>query len=338
MKYLVMALLTLVSISMFAEIRTVDNNNPSAGQYTTISAAISAASNDDIIYVYPSNIAYEGFNVNKRLKIYGVGWQSTTVNIRRTMLSSQVQFQAGSEYSELHGFANGFSVWMNGVVGNIQLKNCSIAYVHYQNSNASANASNYSIINCYFNGAGNGYDWVGYQNAITGVLISNCVFMGSARLMGAATSNITVLNSYINTSNSLFGSHGSNPNFRNNYVATAGYTGTSTFPSDAVIAYNMSSTALFPTGTTNQNNKPLSSVFDAMYHPIPGSPAIDSGDPASDYNDLDGSRNDIGVFGGPYPYDDNGYTTLPTITDISGTLYTSPSQGLQIQVEASSRH
>ena len=338
MKYMICVLLTLLSFSLFAVIRTVDNNNPSAGQYTTIQAAIDAASNDDIIYVYPSNTAYAGFNVNKRLKIYGVGWQGTTVNIRRTMLSSQVQFQAGSEYSELHGFANGFQVNMSGVVGNIQLKNCSISFVNFQYSATSANASNYSIINCYFNGTGNGFEWVGFQNAITGVLISNCVFTGSARLMGTATSNITVLNSYINTSNSLFGIHGSNPNFRNNYIVSPGYTGTSTFPSDAVIAYNMSSTALFPTGTTNQNNIPLSSVFNSLFHPLPGSPAINAGDPASDFNDLDGSRNDIGVFGGPYPYDDNGYTTLPTITDISGTLYTSPSQGLQIHVEASPHH
>lgn len=341
MKYMICVLLTLLSFSLLAVVRTVDNNNPSAGQYTTIQAAIDASNNDDIIYVYPSNTAYAGFTVNRRLKIYGVGWQATTVNIRRTMLSSTVQFQAGSEHSELHGFANGFSVWMNGVVGNIQITNCSLSYLHFENSSISANATNYTIMDCYFNGAGYSGDWIRHQNAQTGLLISNCVFVGSARLMWYATSNVTVLNSYISTTTPTFFTHGSNPNIRNNYIIAPAYAsngGLNTFPSDAVIAYNMSSTALFPTGTTNQNNIPLSSVFDSLFHPIPGSPAINAGDPAADYNDLDGSRNDIGVFGGPFPYDDNGFTTLPTITDISGTLYTSPSQGLQIHVEASSRH
>lgn len=341
MKYMICVLLTLLSFSLFAVIRTVDNNNPSAGQYTTIQAAVTAASNDDIIYVYPSNIAYAGFSVSKRLKIYGAGWAPNTngsSNIRTTLLSSNAVFNAGSEYSLISGF-NSPRVNMQGVVGNVTVEDCCLTDFYIEgNQPVSINSSGYILKGCRFAGAGNYGAWIINQNQQTGITLVNCLFVGSANLMGTASSNVTVLNCSINTTSALFTQHNSNPNFRNNYITTAGYTGTSTFPSDAVIAYNMSSTALFPTGTTNQNNIPLSSVFDSLFHPLPGSPAIDAGDPASDYNDLDGSRNDIGVFGGPYPYDDNGYTTLPTITDISGTLYTSPSQGLQIHVEASSRH
>ena len=36
------------------------------------------------------------------------------------------------------------------------------------------------------------------------------------------------------------------------------------------------------------------------YHLAPGSPGIDSGDPDEMYNDKDGTRNDMGAFGGPY--------------------------------------
>ena len=32
-----------------------------------------------------------------------------------------------------------------------------------------------------------------------------------------------------------------------------------------------------------------------------GSPAIDAGDPSSTWNDVDGSRNDMGIYGGPAP-------------------------------------
>ncbi len=341
MKYMICVLLTLVSFSLLAVIRTVDNNNPSAGQYTTISAAISAASNDDIIYVYPSNTAYAGFNVNKRLKIYGVGWQGTTANIRKSMINGTVVFESGSEYSELYGFDNGFGIWMNGVSGNILIANCLLSSVSFNPSYSwiSANSSNYTFMSCMFNGGGSRGRWFDYQYTPTGILISNCVFIGSAWLMDGTSSNITVINTIIISTNTLFANLGSNPSLRSNYISATGFTsGTSTSPSDPVIAYNISSTALFPSGTTNYNNIPLSGVFDSQYRPIPGSPAIDAGDPAVEYNDLDGSRNDIGAFGGPCPFDDNGFTTLPTITDISGTLYTSPSQGLQIHVEASSRH
>jgi len=339
MKYMICVLLTLASFAMFAVIRTVDNNNPSAGQYATIQAAINAANNDDIIYVYPSNTAYAGFNVNKRLKIYGVGWQATTVNIRRTMLSSEVTFLAGSEYSILRGFKGSF-VAMGGVAGNVSIEECSLNYYTFHYNTNSPGANNYMISRCIFQGSGSQGNWINQQASVTGMLIMNCVFDGTAMLMNSASSNITIFNTYVNTTNKLFLGHNSNPSFRNNFIISSGYTSyhSSTFASDAVIAYNMASNALFPEGTFNQNNIPLSSVFDDNFYPIPGSPAIDAGDPALDFNDLDGSRNDIGVYGGPYPYHEQGFTSLPTITDISGTLYTSPSQGLQIQVEASSRH
>ena len=336
MKYMICVLLTLLSFSLLAVIRTVDNNNPSAGQYSTVQAAIDAANNDDIIYVYPSNTAYAGFNVNKRLKIYGVGWQGTTASIRKTMISSDITMQAGAENSVISGFQ--CTVINNTTVtGSVIFENCVLNYLGF--SYPGNDYGNYFMTGCKIIGASPWNWWLESISQQTGLTITNCIFIGNARLAYNIGSNLTIHNSYIQTSTTLFQSTSSIPNIRNSYIIATGYTNNaSTFPSDAVIAYNMSSTALFPTGTTNQNNIPLSSVFDSLFHPLPGSPAIDAGDPAVEYNDLDGSRNDIGAFGGPCPFDENGYTTLPTITDISGTLYTSPSQGLQIHVEASSRH
>ena len=42
------------------------------------------------------------------------------------------------------------------------------------------------------------------------------------------------------------------------------------------------------------------------------SPLIDAGNPSSIYNDFDGSRNDIGVYGGPYTW-----SVGPAITSLS---------------------
>jgi len=55
------------------------------------------------------------------------------------------------------------------------------------------------------------------------------------------------------------------------------------------------------TGTGNLDVDPLFS--DTLYHLGLGSLCIDAGNPDPAYNDPDGSRNDMGAYGGPTPYD-----------------------------------
>ena len=60
--------------------------------------------------------------------------------------------------------------------------------------------------------------------------------------------------------------------------------------------------ALEPTdgGPSSETSDPLfADVAGDDFHLQPGSPCIDAGDPDPQYNDTDGSRNDIGAFGGP---------------------------------------
>ncbi len=354
MKYMICVLLTLLSFSMFAVIRTVDNNNPSAGQFTTIQAAVNAANNDDIIYVYPSLTPYQGFYMNKRVRVYGTGWVENGMNIRNATISGQVYFQAGGEYSLLSGFYGWFGVIYTNV-NNFQVESCTLNY--FNQSNGSTSDTSYGIIikDTYFSGsyAGN-YPYISNTSIANGISIFNCIFNQGAtnarKIFTNASSNITVVNSILRsgTERVFATSNSSNgiPTMRNNYIDAAGYSAAGeasvSFPSSSLIMYNIGSGNLFNAGYNNLNALPVSSVYNyattGTWTPIDSSTAINAGDPVADFNDLDGSRNDIGVFGGPYPYDDNGYTTLPTITDISGTLYTSPSQGLQIHVEASSKH
>jgi hypothetical protein len=42
-------------------------------------------------------------------------------------------------------------------------------------------------------------------------------------------------------------------------------------------------------------------ISESDYLLLPGSPCIDAGDSLEVYNDLDGSRNDMGIYGGPDP-------------------------------------
>ncbi len=54
------------------------------------------------------------------------------------------------------------------------------------------------------------------------------------------------------------------------------------------------------------------------FHLSASSPCIDAGVVYPEYNDVDGSRNDIGLYGGPWPFDDGqGAPTIPEVLSIS---------------------
>ena len=56
---------------------------------------------------------------------------------------------------------------------------------------------------------------------------------------------------------------------------------------------NLSSEPKFLDFTDNDN------AFDDDWHLSTSSPAVDAGNPASEFNDVDSSANDMGAFGGP---------------------------------------
>jgi len=60
-------------------------------------------------------------------------------------------------------------------------------------------------------------------------------------------------------------------------------------------------TEFFTAGEHNISENPMFvNASSVNFHLQPGSPCIDSGDPDPMFNDLDGSRNNMGAFGGPY--------------------------------------
>jgi hypothetical protein len=97
-------------------------------------------------------------------------------------------------------------------------------------------------------------------------------------------------------------------------------------------------TGVVPPGPGNYNivggefvnlvdNDPRSSDF----HLSTGSPLRDAGDPLS-YADRDGSRADIGVYGGQTPFTPFGIPNFPFVIDLETTPYSVPENGvLQIQ-------
>jgi hypothetical protein len=345
MKSLFTLCFLMAALLLSAATLTVDNNNPSAGQYATIQAAIDAASNDDVIQVFPSNAAYAGFTCAKRLSIYGVGWDpgmSVGNSVSRTSIiqNASVTFANGSASSILSGFGGQFIVVMN--ANNIVLEGCQLNYVDTQFG------TNQLIRGCWFSGPGTASPY--YNTILTSsscsstIECNNCLFTGGYRVFMYPSPSI-VFNNNISTMPGLLISY-SSPSIcivmKNNYIMNSRYDGGAgfngyRFPDSPSVSNNIfpDTTGIY-TGYGNQSGKAFNTVFDSSYHLISGSPAINAGDPDVGFNDLDGTRNDIGIFGGPTPFHEGGTTTLPTIREMSGTFVTSPDAGLQIHVRATS--
>jgi hypothetical protein len=340
MKSFLMLCLVLAIASLSAATLTVDNNNPSAGQYTTIQAAIDAASDGDVIQVFPSNASYAGFTCAKRLSIYGVGWDpgmSVNNSVSRTsiLLNASVTFANGSANSIMSGFGGQFNIVMN--ANDLVIEDCQLNYVDTQNGTSQL------IRGCTFSGTGTTYNTCIHTSGhfTTSIVCTNCWFAGGDRVFMNPSPSIALTNCIITQGTYLTSYSSGSIVFiiKNNYIASSCWEyGASVFPNSPLVSNNIfsSSSNNIPSGYGNQRGIAFNTVFDSYDRPISGSPAIDAGDPDVGFNDLDGTRNDIGIFGGPTPYHEGGTTTLPTIREMSGTFVTSPDAGLQIHVRATS--
>lgn len=126
---------------------------------------------------------------------------------------------------------------------------------------------------------------------------------------GLAFENLSSISRVIN--NTFYGNtkaifSNSSSTLKNNIIAGSGRYGIAGFKAGSV-TYNLfngntlgnySGVSVLP--TTNITGNPLFVNITSDFHLKTGSPAINAGDPSSLFNDvIDGSRNDIGVYGGP---------------------------------------
>ncbi len=321
MKQVMMLILTIlfacVSTFLFSSILTVDNNIPSIGQYSTLQAAHDAASSGDILQVMPSNTPYQGIVVSKTLKIIGVGWQPEGydgITIKNTTINGTMEFTTDAANSKLEGFGGEFGIDINcsslvckkNQLGKAIIRDQCTNLLFSQNlitSYESIPIYNFELSSFYFS-----------NNII--VSLSNIYGSGSAFLN--INGNTVITNNLICKKGNLYLEIGVNFNGNPSLSGNIFCSGTQQ------AAYYL-----------NSNIIGNSSIYDVdTYHLIPGSPAIDAGNPNTAYNDLDGTRNDIGAYGGPTPFVDGGITGLPTITEFQGPMTVTPREDLQLQIKA----
>ncbi len=352
-------LLSVFLLSAFykanATVYTVSNNNTlpgSAGQYTTVSAAISAASNGDTILIQPSPVAYAGFTINKSLTIIGSGYNPQTTNGLKTVISgaTHIVFGDGSSNSKLIGIyldpaGSGTKlVWGNTfAVSNYTIERCYFSGTEIRVTNGNNNFPQNVLIEDNFMSVS---DLRLYNAgfATNPVTVRNNIFSGGGGIDGSESVNVIKNNLFICGANALHDF--SNSIIENNiFFSCFPYNmGANVFNNNYVFG---SSTLPFGTNTGSGNITSTNAVystfiscgstlnFNTDLRPVTGSACLNGG--------TDGT--DIGITGGaspyylyPAPYPMTGEAKIPQVTEITIPVSSVPSGGtLNINVKARKR-
>ena len=322
---------------MAQTVHTVDNRPESGAMYTTVAAAISAATAGDIIHIHPSPTNYGSITVNKTLTLIGLGHNPAN--------------EAGLRASII-------TVTFNGISTNSVVKGLDIVSI---SGLSGTNNDGIKIINNRITStiqgsqvAGLADDWVIEGNYITvGIIygylgdnwrISNNWTGGSFSNMKNTTViiNNVIVNSSSGTPNIFFSCN--SPIVANNiflFTGTAngvGLSSSSTVTFNKCLTYSYAGTTLTALGggvnfdNTNPifTNVPTSTVTDFYNNDFSlatGFPGIGAG--------TDGTN--IGVFGRLFDFDINGRPDLsPYPTDINITNNViAPGQSLNVTFKAS---
>jgi len=328
--------------------------------YTTLTAAYTAAVNDDTLLISPGGYN-ETITSTKRLHWIGAGYDRVTIN-GRLLLNS------GSSGSSVDGIGltsstNGSTVEIASAVDFIQFKRSSVKNTNTQRGQVCTaikrttspggmlllNECIVTIRTSYeypYGGFSRALELNGDNLSIRNSIIALTDNNGTAVVGFSGTCQSFALeNSAVVGFSQLFDLAGNFPFlFRNNIAHDwIGSGNWGTYPGGGTgWSYN-ASTTITPQGSNTLllANDPFVNYDEtANYiygnsdlHLANGSPCIDAGDPA--ILDLDGSRSDMGIYGGPTPHVDGGAPNYPFT--IAFDVPSSMTAGQQLPIQATGR-
>ncbi len=347
MKKIVLLLVTACAVlSLYAAVLTVDNNIPSIGMYTTFNAAQAAASDGDIIMLYPSTTDYGNPNITKQLTVVGAGSDPANPDMVTTKFTPFITSESasGGVFIGLHITypstlsVNYPSTFRNCVfAGAVQVQREGTAFEDclFKSTvivgSGSISTLNITFTGCTFDHGTNKLRL--YDNAFA--LCYNCVF-----LTGSTTSHI---NCYRNNSTAAFyhclfiRPDGGVQNLASDNTTTSNlifinniFGNISGVPANFSYLNNIWEGS--PTGVTDESNLMNVDLSDVMidayggnYHYTDDSLALGAGQ----------YQEDIGIYGGDTPFDDFWYLTyLPSIVDFNCPPVINQDGDLNVHIEA----
>ncbi len=177
-KILYVALSLFCFQPVFAGVLTVSNASVSPGQYSSITAAISAASTGDTILIQGTGINYGNFTVNKKLVIMGPGHNPADKQNSNPGMVDNILFTTGSSQTAVYGLnVNYFYIDAANIQG-IVISNCMI---RYRVEMARPGANNWTIDGCVFTSSD--INLTTYINtyghgSVSNLRVRNCVLNG----------------------------------------------------------------------------------------------------------------------------------------------------------------
>lgn len=303
---LTLSLIVVFTLQLNACILTVASQSlPQVAQYNTIQAAHDAAQSGDTIYVYPSLIAYKGAVITKKMIIIGNGF--TKVNdyseCSKILNSETLKFDAGSEGSVISSLSGNFSISV--IASNVLVQRCKLGSVTVGN-----NATLVSIINSIISSISIS------DNSFVSIL-NNIINCGQATAIGIGTNGYGLI--------------------KNNIISNSGYSAIYGYSASVInnIFFTNSTAYYFLAAATIQNS-PTNVDKDTWfvdftnqnYHLKAGSPGIGAGK-----NNID-LPTDLGIYGGDYPFIDDGAPSLPTVYYMNIPSTASQKDGLSVEIKA----
>lgn len=336
MKKFIFLLAVAVPLGLTAQnTLTVDNNPNSGAMYTSLQAAIDAAAIGDTIYIHPSPTSYGNVDIKKTLHFRSIGHAPHYANgLVATIGNMDFDAVIGAPGSTFSGIVFGrLSTSGSQNYSNVEITNCRFAKVDCGSTAGQCNdwliagnvivAQNFGNIDNY-----NSEGWVVVNNHIRQP--EGSASWSIFRRLGngdVVRNNIVVTNQGQSTASKVF-EDCHNLSVENNlFLFTNNGTGISTAGNS--ITFNNNLTYSYPglTLTTLNGNGNLDNqqpVFVNMggdpsysvnknFHLADGSPGEDAGS--------DGQ--DMGLYGGTYPFNTRGYPTgmpYPTSIEITNSV------------------
>jgi len=321
--------LLIVSLPVEATVRYVSAYG--GGDYTTLSAAYTAAVSGDTILIGPGSYVESNLYSSKRLAWVGAGWDQSQVTF-----SGDFRIQTATATGSLvEGLrietGSSYGLYFYNSVDSVTVRRCLLrnTYIYGNVINAAAGrvdvedcilvlAGSYGIAvrtpdapalfrGCVFAFAGTTTQpcFQSTSGSAGTLEIYNCVFLNQGQIFNLTSGAQPVI-----AVNNIFYDWRSSPAF-------------GTYPAASTFDYNASETITAPgTNTIDITSDPF--VYydeDANYeegvsdlHLVPESGLIDTGHPS--LLDPDESRSDFGAYGGPHPLVENGVPPYPWAVDI----------------------
>lgn len=352
MKIFILLVAAFIWMNRICTQSIINVNNQATGvqtQYTNLQAAVTAAQDNDIIYLYPSSISYGNATINKKLTIIGPGYnvaQNPSLGINTFVSNAilgDITYTAGSNDGTITGCDINYIV-LNGPT-NIQITRNKIRNRIYL-----TNTNNVLINGCYFefvsNGSRNGslvdnnYFNISANTNNNSLIIRNNIFLAVEPYSGGCASNTCFMdNIFIGaTSNSIVENNifrdriwFNNSIVRNNILISNDIQiqgGGNTITNNILVPNQ--------TGLHSSNiiNVPEANIFEGW--PTQGSRSFDdrfmlkAGSPALGAGV--GGVN-CGAFGGDGPYKLSGLPSIPLVYQINAPASGSASSGLNVNVK-----